>query len=112
MKNENPEDREADKRLLKHARNQVADFIDSLAVAGKKIKAGDVVEGEKPETILAGLKKLSTLAIGIEADLAKRSYEQRSGGEGACALDLDAARREVFDRLAKIADARRGGDVS
>lgn len=112
MKNENPEDREANQRMFKDAREQVASLRVALIATVKRINSGTVYEGEKPVTVLTDYKKAIQTSIGIEADLAKRSYEQRSGGEGACALDLDAARREVFDRLAKIADARRGGDVS
>ncbi len=112
MKNENPEDREANRRMLKDARGLVASLRKALIANVKRLNSGVVYDGEKPVTALADFNKAINTSIGIEADLAKRSYEQRSGGEGACALDLDSARREVFDRLAKIADARRGGDVS
>lgn len=112
MKNENPEDREANQRMFKDARDQVASLRKAMIANVKRINSSEAYDGEKPSVMLADFKKAIQTSIGIEAEFAKRSYEKRSGGEGACALDLDAARREVFDRLAKIADARRGGDVS
>ena len=72
---------------------------------------GDVTVKEVNASVAEFRKSLQAV-INIEADLAKRSYEKRSGGEGACPLDLEAARREVIGRLVKLADDRRSGGAA
>lgn len=111
MKNQTPEDREADARLLKSARAHYESLKVALEATVERLQADDVTVKEV-NTSLNDFRKSLQAVITIEADLAKRSYEERSGGEGACPLDLEAARREVIGRLVRLADNRRSGGAA
>lgn len=112
MKNQTPEDREADVQMLKSARAHYASLKVALEATVERLQADGDVTVKEVNTSITEFQKSLRSVITIEADLAKRSYEKRSGGEGACPLDLDAARREVIGRLVKLADARRGGGAA
>ena len=105
MKNDNSSEEETNLRLLKDAREDVVMARRHLKLALKQyddVNVGaDTVSKE-----MVSLRNAVTKAIEVETYLAKRSDETRSGGEGACPLDLVSARQEIFDRLAKIAAAR------
>ena len=112
MKNETPEDREADAQMIRSARKQYASLRVALEATVERLQLdGDVTVKEVNTSITEFQKSLRAVTT-IEADLAKRSYEERSGGEGACPLDLEAARREVIGRLVKLADQRRSGGAA
>ena len=106
MKNQSPEDRDADARLLKSARANLESLRVALEATVTRLQADDEMVGKDVNSPLADFRRSLQAVIGIEADLAKRSYEQRSGGEGACPLDLAAARREIIERLIALAQAR------
>ncbi len=76
----------------------------------KRLQADEV--DAAPTAQITTFQKSVQSVISIEADLAKRSYEQRSGGEGACPLDLEAARREVIERLIMLAEPRESGGTA
>lgn len=106
MKNETPEDREADARLLKSARADFERMRSALEATVERLQLEEDPAIKDVNSSLTGFQKSLQSVIGIEADLAKRSYEQRRGGEGACPLDLAAARREVIERLIALAQTR------
>lgn len=106
MKNETPEDREANVRLLKSARSNYESLRVALEATVERLQAGETPPIKDVKDSAKEFQSMLFAVIKIEADLAKRSDEQRSGGEGACPLDLEAARREVTERLVKLADAR------
>ncbi|MEE9455229.1 MAG: hypothetical protein V3V13_12735 [Paracoccaceae bacterium] len=115
MKNDYPEDRDINRRLLKAARRQFDTTRAALRAAVKRLNAGienTNEDGKALTTPISAFNKSIQSVIDIEANLAKRSYEQRSGGEGACPLDLEAARREVIERLVKLAQSRGGGGTA
>lgn len=107
MKNDNPEDRDANLRLLRAAREVFESLRVGMQATVKRLQADEV--SAAPTAQITNFQKSVQSVINIEADLAKRSYERRSGREGACPLDLEAARREVIERLVALADARGGG---
>ena len=112
MKNESPEDREADAQMLKSARKNYASLKVALEATVERLQADGDVTVKEVNSSLKDFRASLQAVITIEADLAKRSYEKRSGGEGACPLDLEAARREVIGRLVKLAEARRSGGAA
>ena len=113
MKNDYPDDREANLRLLWAAREQCESMRVALVATVKRLQSGDELPDLKDiNGPILGLQKSIQNVFTIEANLAKRSYEERSGGEGACPLDLDAARREVIERLVTLADAKRSGGAA
>lgn len=112
MKNQTPEDREADVQMLKSARSQYASLRVALEATVERLQAGDVPPVKDVKDSIKDFRISLQEVTRIEADLAKRSYERRSGGEGACPLDLAAARREVIERLVKLADHRGSGGTA
>ena len=107
MKNDYPEDRESDARLLKSARANYESLRVALEATVERLQTEEGAAAKEVNASVAEFRKALQTVINIEADLAKRSYEERSGGEGACPLDLEAARREVIGRLVKLADNQR-----
>ncbi len=94
--------------MLKAAREIFEHLRAGMQGTVKRFQADDVEAA--PTTQILNFEKSVLSVISIEANLEKRSYEQRNGGEGACVLDLEAARREVIERLVTLSDARgRGG---
>lgn len=112
MKNYNPEDREADAQMLKSARAHYASLRVALEATVERLQVDGDLTVKEVNTSITEFRKSLQAVITIETDLAKRSYENRSGGEGACPLDLEAARREVIGRLVKLADQRRSGGTT
>ena len=112
MKRETPEDREADARLLQSARANYASLRVALEATVERLQSDGDMDVKEVNTSLVAFQKSLQTVINIEADLAKRSYEQRSGGKGACALDLAAARREIVERLIKLAQSRGSGGAA
>lgn len=106
MKNETPEDREANVRLLRSARANYESLRVALEATVERLQSDEIPSVKDVNGSIKDFRNTLQAVINIEADLAKRSYEQRSGGEGACPLDLEAARREVIERLVKLADNR------
>lgn len=106
MKNQSPEDRDADARLLKSARANLESLRVALEATVARLQVDEDMVSKDVNSPLTDFRRSLQAVIGIEADLAKRSYEQRSGGEGACPLDLAAARREVTERLIALSQAR------
>ena len=113
MKNDYPEDRDANLRLLRAAREQYESMRVAISATVKRLQVGEELPTIKDVNgSINEFRKSIQSVITIEADLAKRSYEQRSGGEGACALDLEAARREIIERLITLAEPRTGGGAA
>ncbi len=112
MKKQTPVDREADAQMLKSARSNYASLKVALEATVERLQADGDVTVKEVNTSLNDFRKSLQSVITIEADLAKRSYEQRSGGEGACALDLAAARREIVERLIRLAQPRGSGGTA
>lgn len=112
MKNKTPEDRELDAQMLKSARKSYASLRVALEATVERLQADSDVTNKEVNTSITEFQKSLRAVIIVEADLAKRSYEERSGGEGACPLDLEAARREVIGRLVKLAQSRRSGGAA
>ena len=112
MKNGTPGNREADVRLLKSARANYESLRVALEATVERLQTEESAAAKEVNASVAEFRKALQTVINIEADLAKRSYEERSGGEGACPLDLEAARREVIGRLVKLSDARRSGGAA
>ena len=110
MKNDNPEDRDENLRLLKAAREEFESLRVGMQATVNRLQADEV--DAAPTTQITNFQKSVQSVINIEADLAKRSYERRSGGEGACPLDLEAARREVIERLIALSEARGSGGIT
>ena len=110
MKNDYPEDRDANLRLLRAAREVFENLRVGMQATVKRLQADEV--DAAPTAQITTFQKSVQSVISIEADLAKRSYEQRSGGEGACPLDLEAARREVIERLIMLAEPRESGGTA
>ena len=106
MKNQTPEDREADVRMMRSARSNYESMKVALEATVERLQSGEVLPVKDVKDSIKDFQNILFAVIKIEADLAKRSYEQRSGGEGACPLDLEAARREVIERLVKLAGSR------
>ena len=112
MKNDYPEDREADAQMLKSARANYVSMKVGLEATVERLQAEDGTTVKEVNSSIKDFRASLQAVITIEADLAKRSYEQSSGGEEACPLDLEAARREVIERLVTLADAKRSGGAA
>jgi len=112
MKNDNPVDRDADAQMLKSARKNYASLRVALEATVERLQVDGDLTVKEVNTSLNDFRKSLQAVITIEADLAKRSYERRSGGEGACPLDLEAARREVIERLIALAATRGSGGIA
>jgi len=113
MKNDYPEDRDGNLRLLRAAREQYESMRVAISATVERLQVGEELPTMKDVNgSISEFRKSINAVITIEADLAKRSYEQRSGGEGACPLDLEAARREVIERLTALSDTRGGGGTA
>lgn len=112
MKNQTPVDREADVQMLKSARANYASLRVALEATVERLQADEDIAAKEVNASVADFRKSLQVVITIEADLAKRSYEQRSGGDGACALDLTAARREIVERLIRLAQSRGSGGTA
>lgn len=84
----------------------------ALEATVERLQSGEIPSLKDVNSSIKDYGNSLQAVIKIEADLAKRSYEQRSGGEGACPLDLAAARREVIERLVKLADNRGSGGTA
>jgi len=110
MKKEEPEDREYNLRMLKAARREFENLLTGMQATAKRLQAEEL--DAVPTGQISNFSKAIQNVFEIEAKLAKRSYEQRSGGEGACPLDLAAARREVFERLAARNPDRESGGTA
>ena len=106
MKNETPEDWEANVRLMKSARARYESMRVALEATVERLQSDDIPSVKDVNSSVKDYGSSLQAVINIEANFAKRSYEQRSGGEGACPLDLAAARREVIERLVKLAGSR------
>lgn len=106
MKNETPEDRESNVRLLKSARARYESVRVALEATVKRLQSDEIPSVKDVNSSIKDFGNSLQSVISIEANLAKRSDEKRSGGEGVCLLDLEAARREVIERLVRLADTR------
>lgn len=109
MTNDFPGNREANLKLLRAAKRQFEDVRGAMRATVKRLKAGS--DDTVPTAQIMAFHKALQTVIDIETNLAKRSQDI-SGGDGACALDLDDARREIVERLTKIAESRRTDNVS
>ncbi len=98
MKNDDPAEREAVAGLLASARKQHERVRIALEALVEKLNGDDLTENKQVSDQLKDFKKSLEQVIDIETNLAKQSYKQR-GVEGACELDLAAARQEVIERL-------------
>lgn len=100
MEKEYPEDRDFNLRMLKAAQNEFENLLVGMQATVKRLQVGEV--DAAPTAQILTFNKAVQNVFEIEAKLAKRSYEQRSGGEGACPLDLADARRELLERLVAL----------
>ena len=111
MKKQDPENREEDLRMLEAARETIGMLRAALLATVQRLQTGeDVPQAGKIKSSAADFVRALNQVIEIEAGLAKRSFEHRNGGAGACALDLAEARREILERLAvRVGQGDSGG---
>lgn len=86
-------------RLIAHARKLYHDLTDELMNALELLRSGEVDQEAKgrAETIRSHRKALQTV-LEIEIQFVKNAKEK--GGPGA--IDLEAARDEIFRRLGRL----------
>jgi hypothetical protein len=86
MKNETPEDREADVQMLKSARSQYASLRVALEATVERLQAGETPPIKNVKDFAKEFQSMLFAVIKIEAALAKRSDEQCGGGGFACVV--------------------------
>ncbi len=102
MKNKNSSEEEDNLRLWKNLREDVVAAAALLTEVTLKAAEGKASDSDVVQGAVAFKGAVAKLRE-VEILIAKHSDQFGAGGQDASPLDLDAARSEVFDRLAKIA---------
>lgn len=98
----------ASARLIEHARALYQDLSEELAIAIEGLRRGETaVEAKSRLDALRAHRKALQTILDFEKQLAAAS-----GEEDENALDLDAARAEIFGRLDRLLASRRGSGVA
>ncbi|MFP4327819.1 MAG: hypothetical protein ACLFQL_07400 [Paracoccaceae bacterium] len=92
-------------RQLREARHD----LEALQASLREGVPGSEAQGSKT---IASIKQWIRLAIEAEMLLATRNRNRSGSARGDFALDLDAARREIGDRLDRLRRARAEDDLS
>ena len=102
-----PETGKAGEDVLRSARFIYQRLARSLQVLVERLEGGlEAEDSIATQKQLQGHFKTLQQIVDIEVQLGKR---ERQGGSGETVLDLDAARREICDRLLKRAKAKNAG---
>lgn len=110
MKNETPEDREVTLRLLKAAREVFEHLRVGMQGTVRRLQADEV--DAAPTAQISTFHKSIQSVINIEADLDKRSYEQRSGRAVSVTMSVIPSHAQVIGVAARVISAITGAGVS
>jgi hypothetical protein len=101
--------RDADKpvNMLTETLKLYQTTVEELMSAVNSIKSGSLDDVKTASVAVKELRQALSWAMEERANLEKRNKTATAGyGDGAGALDLDAARDEIGRRLARLRDAR------
>ena len=90
--------------------DQLKRTIAALKEAMEGLDNGDTRAGKEIKTLLGDLRRAQTAAV---TERQKLDEDRRKNGElGRGEVDLDAARSQIIDRLARLRDTTNAGRVS
>jgi hypothetical protein len=98
------------------ARNVFEALRDELNALLEEVRAGETRRAKRLQTVASDLARAVGRMVDQEDKLdgARHGWDRSASGAGVSepSLDLDAARREVCRRLARLRAARQGDDLS